>query len=203
MTLHRTRPVFLQDRTRTRWKCTLCPSHKFEGIRKARQHEDTQAHTQAIRSLDIWPSPNDTGPADPADRQTSPGPFLPLRTTLLDEMDDEDGLRIGIHGPALAGDDEDQIYDNFSGPLANNLTPYTQQEDILSDDDSVDWDQELKSDGPLDLLSDIPLFSERDQSDYDGPEPDLGAEDWWPWPKKEVSIYRSRPSYRVVHLRTV
>lgn len=186
------RSVFVQDRARTRWKCTLCSTHQFESLRKARQHEDTRAHTQAVRSLDVWP-PSDTGPADSTGRQSSPEPLFTLwESPMFDEANDNDGPQLGIHGPALPGDAEDQIYDNFGGPLAASIMdPYTLQEDVLSDEDSLDWDRELKSDGPLDLSSDIPLLSEQDHLDETEDEPDPNAEDWWPWPTKEVSIYTS------------
>lgn len=113
---------------------------------RARTHEDTPSHTRLARNLDRA-QPEDpvlvpiessgfAGDIDYAPAGTTPSPDRP--------QSESPGLlrpdQSSIHGPALPEDDEDQIYDNFSGDLAFNRPGFDLEDDSTSDSDEDDAD---------------------------------------------------------------
>ncbi|KAJ6608824.1 hypothetical protein B0H10DRAFT_2301169, partial [Mycena sp. CBHHK59/15] len=147
------------------YKCNICPGSSFTVLSRARAHEDSVSHALLVRQLDRPEDPALVSSPQHHDGVESlhPGSPLPGSSPGLFQVE-----TTSVHGPALPSDDEDQIYDDFSGELAYNR-PSSDDEDNgyydQEDDFSLYHDPHPPSDGPITYNSDGPIA-------YDCPESD-------------------------------
>ena len=204
--------VFLTDGN-GRHKCKICRDHKYQPLSKARRHEDSAKHVQAVRYMD---------------RMGLPSPVKPPRRHHGDQSDEHDtdddlsessndsgvlafsyfrrnglirgyieiyDIPITIHGCHLEGDDESQIYSNYDGLLEMN-----EQEAYVDGDPDAEGSQndtDPDSDNPFsgNQYSDIPFMSESASSPPLDPleddMPHMSAR-FKPWNNREVSLMGMR-----------
>ncbi|KAJ3559218.1 hypothetical protein NM688_g473 [Phlebia brevispora] len=197
--------LFLTHRNGTQFRCKVCPNMPFMSLSRARRHEDTDMHVQAVRTLDSWGDADDSW--SESDDQEAFG--VPPRSCAassdlvvhqsstedlwLDHILDEqtDGPNLGIHGPTLPGDTEDQIYDDFGGALEASRHYGESDEEldpIQAMEEDIEWERDLKSDGPIETSSDAPLMSEGDLLKLPSSDDKPIGEDWWPWNDKKEAL---------------
>ncbi|KAF7328630.1 hypothetical protein MSAN_02475000 [Mycena sanguinolenta] len=146
--------LFTQSRSNG-WKCLICPHSNYTVLSQAIRHEDRQSHDTRVRTLDREAAPmssplrtttrvdpgkdSDSESGNQSDSSSDTGPSRTIPPSC-----EEDDLFAGlpfsapttsVHGPALASDDPDQIYDDFSGELARNRPSF---QNLDSDDDDDD-----------------------------------------------------------------
>jgi hypothetical protein len=157
--------VFTQNRNK-HWRCLICPDSKYTVLSQAVVHEDRTSHVAYVRSLDREPAAMSsplraTRPANSDSESSSrssptPSSSPPSRDPVDDSFDLFGGIPSAflpgglpsVHGPALASDDPNQIYDDFSGELAHNRpspqSPHSDGDDEYYSDDSLVDDDTLE-----------------------------------------------------------
>ncbi|KAF7364704.1 hypothetical protein MVEN_00340200 [Mycena venus] len=198
--------LFTQNRNKS-WKCLICPNSQYTILSQAIIHEDRRSHVGRVRNLDREPAPMSsplrTAQAADSDSESTSRHSSPIR----DPVGDSFGLFGGIpsaflprhlpsvHGPALASDDPNQIYDDFAGELARNRP--SSQYFGSDDEDNDNYSDELFSDDDtLDLPESEGLLGQYDDQFAEeqrrlAPHNSLVAadeDDWWPWRSKQECL---------------
>lgn len=205
------------------YKCNICPRLRRAALSRdaAIRHENEDAHVHALRDLDVCDPPSSPVLHGALDDGLPPlySPMRPAHDEFLgldpDDWPATTGPARPVHGPALASDHSEQLYNNWSNALGAQFqelsaggimpamaSPRQSEHDFTLHHSPVnaaaadytsfepdEVEEELLAEGQGEYLS---VTAKRclTYSEYE-PNPlsvdDDDAEDWFPWTSREVS----------------